>query len=124
MNEIRGTLISFVIGTAAAVSIALWQNSFLENVWTAWSNGFFTVSVLWLGLGALTWIAAFGGFDGWRYLTYVFREKYFSRKPKLKSYFDFKQERMEKKETRPQKLLLLPGALYLLAAGICALLSM
>ena len=122
MRNLKGTLISLIIGISCGIGISLWQMSFIEDPMTAWSNGFFTVSVLWLGLGVLTWIASFGGFDGLRYLTYVFKQK-FSRKPKLISYFEFKQERLEKKTHEPLRYLLIPGAFFLAFAVIAAVLS-
>ncbi len=127
MNKLRGSLISAFAGAACAIGIAQWQMSFLEDTlsarMTAWSNGFFTAAVLWFGLGALTWIASFGGFDSLRYLGYVFRQKYFARQPHIKSFFDFRLENAEKKNHKPMMYLLLPGMIYLIIAGITAMIA-
>ena len=122
----RALLVSFLVGTAAACMISLWQSGFWDPL-AAWSNGFFTVAVLWCGAGLLLLISLFGGFDSFGYISYRLRRA-FSRRtreqnPAQESYYDYaKRRREEKWDKFMSSVALLPGCFYLAVAVVLTIL--
>lgn len=85
-------------------------------------DGFFVAAVLYLGIGALVWIANLGGLNGLRYLTYQVVTIFTPKKHRFeerKSYYDFLRER-DKKGKTDNKVLLTVGGVCLLASIILA----
>lgn len=122
----RALLVSFLLCTGAACGISLWQMSF-RSVLLSWANGCFAAAVLWCGTGALVLISLFGGFDSFSYVSHRVRRR-FSRhlreaSPKQESYFEYCRRRSEERWDKfAGAVLLLPGAVYLAAAVVLAVL--
>lgn len=122
-----GILISFLICSAAAAAVSLWQMSVHEDSLLgglkAWSNGCFTAAVFWCSFGLLMLIASFDGFRGMQYLGYAFRFKWSKSKnggsDQLQSYYDYmKKKRETRREGRIIRIFLIPGGIYLAAAAV------
>lgn len=128
-GEVRyvGIFISFLICSAAAVTISLWQMSFQEDSLLggllSWSNGCFAAAALWGSLGLLLLVARFDGFRTLQYLGYIFRFRWSKirggNSQHMDSYYEYAQKKKKLRgDGRMIKHFLIPAGIYLAAAVV------
>ena len=92
-----------------------------------WSDAFFFVGVLWMGVGALLWIATTGFFDLLRYACHSIWMIFNPMKSvdDIEKFYDYKVIREEARAGKPvQYTALIVGAVTLLLAFILAMVNL
>lgn len=127
----KKTLISIGIQLAAAVVIAvlvaisqgmtLQQESYL--IFHHLCDGFFIVSVFFVGIGGLLWISATGFFDIFGYAVKSIASRFIpsKRDEELPSYYDYKCEQNDKREGKPLTHTVIVAGLIILALSFLCL---
>lgn len=120
-----GKVVSFVSGLVISVCAAWFESGHYEMTAKNWmrvaSDGCFTAAVLLIGVGLLTLIDGFGGFDHIFYLCRLMAEKVVPSKAKFEgrlSYLAYVEMRRKKNADKKggTKSILLAGLFYLALA--------
>jgi hypothetical protein len=119
LTKYGGWLASIAVGVVICLLVAAAEQGSAPLAIA--SDSCFVAGVLLAGLGALAWIATFGGFNALGYGTYLLFRKLSPSKSKFenrKTYLEYSLEKQE--HHKAPKAILVPGLAYLLLAAIFA----
>lgn len=128
----RAALIQYTVCGAIALVLTLlivwYESSQAGSAAQDWirflCDGFFVSGILYLGFGAMLWIAQAGGFHAMSYLFYTVGYMFTANKNrfnKRKNYYEYKMEKAAKEtrqEQRLQRRILVVGLACLAAASL------